>query len=109
MRIMISGLGLSLLVACGATAPAPAPTNGAATAGPFVVPMDPGQITCGAVANPTALTSATFWAMGRARAAVLAGRLAAEPSEADVSQSIASYCAANPAATVRDAAVQLGV
>ncbi len=100
---MIICMGLS---ACGS---AIAPTTAATVsdAAPFTAPMDPGQISCSSMTNPTALAEATNWVLGHARAASMSRRLAAVPTADDVSQRIARYCSTTPAANIRAASAQL--
>ncbi|MEL6957665.1 MAG: hypothetical protein AAGL89_01790 [Pseudomonadota bacterium] len=90
-----------ILTGCAAPAPQSSPPLAAATA--FAVPMDPGAIGCGDIGNSAALTAATEWSLGQARAALLSGRSAASPTASEMSGQIVSFCAANPDATIRGA------
>ena len=107
MRMTMLILPLLALPACAVQAPqAAAPVTAAA---PFSVPMDPGTISCAALSNPAAVDAATDWAMGRARAALLAGRISSLPDTLSLGSSLATFCRENSASTVRDAAAQLGL
>ena len=107
MRTIFLALPVLALHAC-APAPTAAP-EGAASAAPFAVPMDPGGISCAHLSNPQALAAASEWAMGQARAAVLAGRIAAVPAAQDVASGLAAYCSGNRGDTVRRAVAQIGL
>lgn len=103
--IFLSGIGLA---AC-SVAPAPDVTATPAVArAPFVVPMDPGQIKCEDLSNQTALSEATTWSLGRARAAVLSGRLSAVPTAETISQHLISHCGSNAQDTLAMAAAGYG-
>ena len=101
---------LPIVALSGCISPAPQ-TNDAmpVAAAPFDVPMDPGLIRCSALSNPNALSAATEWALGQARAAALAGRIGGVPDAGAVSSGLAAFCAANSSANVRSAAAQIGV
>lgn len=100
-------LPLIVLAACGA--PALQSSGGAPeAAAPFTMPMDPGLIRCEQLSNPTALEAATQWALGRARAAALAGTIAGIPDTATLSGNLAAYCRSNRGETIRTATAQLG-
>jgi len=104
---------LAFAICIGLTACISAPETSVETvaspAAPFVVPMDPGQISCANLSNQSALNEATAWTMGRARAAVLAGRRAQTPSEPELAQSLITFCNRNSGANLSSAATQLGV
>jgi hypothetical protein len=100
---------LPIAALCGCAPPAPQSGAAAPVAAPFDVPMDPGLIRCGALNNPLALSAATDWALGQARAAALAGRITGVPDAPSLSNSLATYCSANGGDSVRTAAAQLGI
>lgn len=109
MRLEFSLIALAGLAAC-TVAPTPAAQPATTeTPAPFNVPMDPGQIRCASLRNPIALSEATQWTLGRARAAVLSGRLPNVPSAETISQNLTGYCGSNPTNTLEMAADQFGV
>ncbi|MBU2992968.1 hypothetical protein Q4555_02800 [Octadecabacter sp. 1_MG-2023] len=104
MRYLFLALPVATLSAC--IAPAPQPTSDAAVlAQPFTMPMDPGLIRCDQLSNTAALDAATDWTLGRARAAVLAGRLSAVPDTLSVSGALSAYCQSNRNDVLRNAAI----
>lgn len=107
MRVKLLILPLLALPACDAAAPQQAVPAQPASA--FSVPMDPGTIQCRSLSNTNALAAASQWAMGRARAAALAGRIASAPDESTVSSNLANYCSANQSDTVRSAVSGIGL
>jgi len=112
MRLFLLTLPIVSLSACATTDFRPQPsiqTSAPVVAGPFIVPIDPGTIRCANLSNPTALTAATDWALGKARGAALAGTLGAVPDTSVLSGNLASHCSANPNDTVRGAAQQFGI
>jgi len=108
MRIKLALLGCISLEAC-ATALEPTVAPAPVAAVPFVVPSDPGKISCNSLNNPNALTEATNWALGRARAAVLSGRLSDVPASETITQNLSTYCNANQSANLAAAVTQMGL
>ncbi|MCF2904315.1 hypothetical protein L0666_04900 [Octadecabacter sp. CECT 8868] len=107
MRYLFLALPVAALSAC--IAPAPQSTSDAAVvAQPFTMPMDPGLVRCDQLTNPAALAAATDWALGRARAAVLAGRLSTVPDATTVSGALAAHCQSNRNDILRNAAASVG-
>ncbi len=90
-----------------------APQAGAQTvpqaAAVFDIPMDPGSIRCDRLSNPAALSAASEWSMGQARAGVLSGRVASLPDASTLSSNLAGYCSTNGSSDVRTAVAQLGL
>ena len=109
MRPLVLILPFAAIAGCTSVLSQQAPSTVAPAATPFEVPMDPGQITCAQLANPNAQAEATNWVMGQARAAAIAGRIAAVPPEADVQAQMMSGCRSNPTARLASVARQLGV
>jgi hypothetical protein len=107
MRASYFLMPLLALPACETAAPQQA--NPASPAAAFVVPMDPGTIQCALLNNPSALAAASEWAMGRARAAALSGRVAGVPDQATVNSDLTNYCSENPNDAVRSAVSQIGL
>ncbi len=108
MRPLYLILPFAALTGC-MDAPSPNATAVAAPAAPFVVPMDPGQITCAQLSNPNAQAEAVEWVLGQARAAVLAGRAASVPAPAAVQAQIISACQSTPDARLASVARQIGL
>ncbi|MCF2870251.1 hypothetical protein L0664_04155 [Octadecabacter sp. G9-8] len=106
MRALFLILPLMALPACEMAAPQQAVPAAADVAVP--IPMDPGTMQCALLSNSNALAAASDWAMGRARAAALSGRIAGVPDQATVTSNLARYCSANGNDTVRSAAAQIG-
>ena len=106
MRLGLTLLATAGLAACSVATPTETSLPDVAT--PFLVPMDPGDISCSSLSNPVALNEATNWALGRARAAVISGRLQSPPEAAAVSQSLSAFCSANSTSKIASAAAQLG-
>jgi len=106
MRALLFTLPFIALSACGT--PAQQQTASASVDTVIDIPMDPGTLRCTLLGNSNAQTAATDWVMGRARAAALSGRIANVPDQAGVASNLATYCRANPNATVRDASAQIG-
>jgi len=101
MRIIL--ITLPFLAAAGCmSSPASRTPAASAPAAPFVVPMDPGQITCAQMANPSALMEGANWVMGQARAAGLAGRTSAIANETDAAARLQSACASSPSARLAE-------
>jgi hypothetical protein len=110
MRLTLLAIPALALGACTTTPQqATTPTANTAPIAAFEVPMDPGLIRCSALTNPTALTEATQWTIGQARAGVLSGRVADIPDQSALAQSFSAYCSENPNNTVRMAAVHWGL
>ena len=108
MRLVFLMAPVVALGACAAPAPqAAAPSSTAAPAAPFNVPMDPGLIQCAQLTNPTAMSAATDWTLGQARASALSGRTTVTTDAANVARNLASYCSANSDTNVRSAAAAL--
>ncbi len=107
MRKILITLPCIALTACMGQSPTQTETP-ASQAAPFVVPMDPGAIPCSALSNPNALTAATEWATGQARARILSGASTQPPSTSAISTDLASYCRANGTDVVRNAARAIG-
>lgn len=106
MRALFLILPLAALPAC---AVAPQQQSAPAAADVAInIPMDPGTMQCALLSNSNALTAASDWTMGRARAAALSGRVATVPDQSVVTSNLANYCSANQSDTVRGAANQLG-
>lgn len=105
-------VSLGMLSACSTPAtPTLAPSGGGVATGSqsaFAVPMDPGQIRCGDLVNPAALAEAVQWTLGRARAAVVAGRLANAPNQEAMAQVLSAQCGASPSTSIAAVARQLG-
>ena len=102
MRVLAITFPLLSLAGCIGAPAANAPAASVAPAAPFVVPMDPGQITCAEMANSAALSEGARWVMGQARAAVLSGGGATLANEADAAARIAAACTGNPALRLTD-------
>ena len=110
MRRPVLIITLTAVSACAAPGGSDdASASSGAEALPFTVPMDPGTISCAEIANPAALAVGTDWTLGQARAALLAGTRSDLPAADTVSAALASFCAANPSARLRDAAGSLGI
>jgi hypothetical protein len=110
MRLFLLMLPIAALGACGTPAPQSETSISAVPASAvFDLPMDPGLIQCDRLTNPAALSAASNWALGQARAGGLSGRVAAVPDAATLSNNLAQYCSANGGDTVRIAASQLGL
>ena len=108
MRIKLALLGCISLGAC-ATAPEPSVSQVPVVAAQFVVPTDPGKISCSSLTNPNALSEATNWTLGRARAAVLSGRISNVPLSETITQNLSTYCNANQSANLATAVTQIGL
>lgn len=101
---------IAALAACAPPALQTAVSGGAVPATTlFDVPMDPGLIQCERLTNPAALTVASNWVVGQARAGMLSGGVTAAPDATVVSNNLARYCSSNGVDTVRVAAFQLGL
>jgi len=109
LLIITACLALSACAAGPVSQSVGAQTSANASAQPFVMPMDPGQIRCAGLANPAALDAATDWTMGLIRGRILSGQRSAEPTRTDVSAALVRYCGANAGATIRAAAANSGV
>lgn len=110
MRLPVIALPLALLAGCGAMpADVASPQAAPSAPVPFVMPMDPGQLTCAQLSNPAAMDEATDWAMGQARAAVMAGRATQTPDTLTLSAGLSNYCAANRGGILRDALAHTGL
>ena len=107
MRYDVIFLAIIALSGCTLNS-APIASNVPTVASTFVVPMDPGQISCASLSNSVALAEATNWTLGRARAAELSGRINNAPTAEALSQDLAGYCSANSTQTLASAAAQLG-
>ena len=108
MRVKLALLGCISLGAC-ATAPEPTVSAVPVAAAQFTVPTDPGKISCTSLNNPNALGEATNWALGRARAAVLSGRISDVPTSETITQNVLTYCNANQSANLAAAVTQMGL
>jgi hypothetical protein len=105
MRLFLLIVPMAALGACGAPAPqSETPISAVPASAVFDLPMDPGQIQCDRLTNPAALSGASNWAFGQARAGTLSGRVAAVPDAATLSNNLARYCSPNGSDTVRIAA-----
>jgi hypothetical protein len=110
MRLFLLMLPIAALSACGTPAPqSETPISAVPASAVFDLPMDPGLIQCDRLTNPAALSAASNWALGQARAGGLSGRVAAVPDAATLSNNLARYCSANGGDTVRVAVAQLGL
>lgn len=101
MRLISTVLATATLAACNPTSPQPSVT--ATTAAPFTIPMDPGQISCAQIGTPAALTAATQWAAGHARADLISGQRSEMPADGDLAAEITRTCATRPQSTIRAA------
>lgn len=110
MRLFLIALPVVLPVVALTACAVPSPQSATpVAAAPFNAPMDPGMISCGQLSNPAALAVATDWALGQARAGILAGTQTDLPSADTISSSLGSYCSANPSDTLRTASRQIGI
>lgn len=99
MKHIALALTLLALASCGA-APNAQSTTPAAAPAPFSMPMDPGQITCAQLANPTALAEAANWAMGHYRAQKLSGARLLTPEPTSVQGAFIIACDRTPTLTL---------
>ena len=102
MRLFLLMLPIAALGACGTPAPqSETPISAVPASAVFDLPIDPGQIQCDRLTNPAALSAASNWALGQARAGGLSGRVAAVPDAATLSNNLGRYCSPDGSDTVR--------